>query len=96
MYGTVARMKVKKENLDKLRAMFEPATRRTIPGARASHVLIPDDWNDEVILAVMFDDKASYEKNADDPAQHEEYLQYRALLEAEPEWTDGTWESYEF
>ena len=27
--------------------------------------------------------------NADDPRMHERYLQYRELLEAEPEWHDG-------
>ena len=39
----------------------------------------------------MFDDKESYTKNADDPAQHQDYLKMRALLEDDPEWTDGEW-----
>jgi hypothetical protein len=54
-------------------------------------VLVPDEWNDEVLLVVMFEDRESYHRNADDPAQHEEYLKMRALLEADPEWTDGEW-----
>ncbi len=37
----------------------------------------------------MFEDRASYDKNADDPAQNEQYLEYRALMEDEPEWHDG-------
>ena len=91
MYGTVARMKVKRENLDGLRAYAEEAAGRDIPGFRESYVLIPDQWNDEVLLAVMFDDKDSYMKNADSPAQHQDYLKVRSLLEDDPEWTDGEW-----
>jgi antibiotic biosynthesis monooxygenase (ABM) superfamily enzyme len=91
MYGTVARMKVKRENLDALRAWAREAEARGVPGYVNAHVLLPDDWNDEVIVAVMFEDKDSYVKNADSPEQHESYLQMRALLEADPEWTDGEW-----
>ena len=36
----------------------------------------------------MFKDRATYEKNADDPAQHERYVAYRALMEDEPQWHD--------
>ena len=91
MYGTIARMKVKKENLEALQAWAKEAETRQVPGFRAAHVLIPDHWNDEVIVAVMFEDKGSYDKNADAPEQHESYLKMRALLEADPEWTDGEW-----
>lgn len=91
MYGTVARMKVKKENIEALRAWAKEAQTREVAGFRAAHVLIPDQWNDEVLVAVMFDDKPSYDVNADAPEQHESYLKMRALLEADPEWTDGEW-----
>ena len=37
----------------------------------------------------MFEDKASYMANADDPAQNERYMEFRALMEADPEWHDG-------
>jgi quinol monooxygenase YgiN len=94
MYGTIARMKVKQENVQKLRDLMSEVEQREVPGYRASHILVPDKWNDEILMAVFFDDKASYDKNADDPAMHEDYLRYRALLEADPEWTDGEWESY--
>ncbi len=91
MYGTIARMKVKRENLEKLREVMGETESRSVEGYRATHVLIPDQWNDEILLAVMFDDKSTYMKNADDPRMHEEYVRYRALLEADPEWTDGEW-----
>jgi antibiotic biosynthesis monooxygenase (ABM) superfamily enzyme len=91
MYGTIARMKVKRENVDALRAWAAEAETRQVPGFRSANVLIPDMWNDEVMVVVMFDDKESYTKNADDPAQHQEYVRMRALLEDDPEWTDGEW-----
>jgi hypothetical protein len=40
-------------------------------------------------LFVAFEDRESYERNAEDPAQHERYLEYRALMEEDPEWHDG-------
>ncbi|GIV00674.1 MAG: hypothetical protein KatS3mg014_2289 [Actinomycetota bacterium] len=95
MYGTVARMKVKRENLEALQRELGAEDYPGIPGFRSSHLLIPDEWNDEVIISVFFDDEASYRRNADDPAMHERYLRYRALLEADPEWTDGEWRSFE-
>jgi antibiotic biosynthesis monooxygenase (ABM) superfamily enzyme len=91
VYGTIARMKIKRENLDGLRRFGRDAQSREVPGYRNSYVLVPDTWNDEVLLVVMFDDKSSYDRNADAPEQHESYLKMRALLEADPEWTDGEW-----
>jgi hypothetical protein len=94
MYGTVARMKIKKENLDKMRELMNPRSRE-VEGYRASYVLVPDNWKDEVWLLAVFDDKPTYLANADSPEQNEEYVKYRALLEADPEWIDGQIESYE-
>ena len=37
----------------------------------------------------VFEDKASYEVNADDPGQDKWYRELRANLEADPEWQDG-------
>jgi hypothetical protein len=87
-------MKVKRENVDALRQLMSTTESREVPGFRETHVLIPDQRRDEIWLVVFFDDKASYMKNADDPAMHEEYVKYRALLEADPEWNDGEWESH--
>lgn len=94
MYGTVARMKVKRDNLEALQKELGAEDYPSISGFRFSHMLMPDEWNDEVIVAVFFDDKDSYMRNADDPAMNERYGRYRALLEADPEWTDGEWFSY--
>ena len=87
MYGTVARMVVKPENREKLRAIFE-ADQRKVPGTVGVYTLMEND-SDNLWLLAIFEDRASYDANADDPAQHEQYTQYRALLEEEPEWHDG-------
>ncbi len=95
MYGTVARMSIPHERIGELQALMTEIGRRGIPGFRGSHMLIPDDGRDQVLLAVFFDDKDSYVRNAEDPAMHQDYLRYRALLDADPEWTDGEWVSLE-
>lgn len=95
MYGTIARMKVTRENLEKLRRVMGEVEQREVPGYRGSHLLIPDQWVDEAYLVVFFDDRETYHQNADDPAQHEDYLKFRAALDADPDWIDGEWDSFE-
>jgi len=93
MYGTVAKMVVKAENRDKLKALFE-GDERKIPGAIGSYTLMEND-SDNVWMLAVFEDRATYDANADDPAMHEVYVQYRALLEEDPEWHDGEIEQQE-
>ena len=88
MYGTVARTRVKPENRDKLREVVASHMEAAIPGMVTSYVLHENDSDVSWLLAI-FEDRASYDKNADDPAQHQRYLEYRALMEDEPEWHDG-------
>ena len=95
MYGTLAKLKATKENQAKLQEAMAPAEDRKIEGYRATYVLIPDQRDDEVWLLAVFDDEASYKKNAASPEQHQEYMRYRALLDEEPEWIDGQIEADE-
>lgn len=89
MYGTCARTRVKPENREQLLKVFEKQGYDTdVPGFVKSYVLFEND-SDVAWLFAVFQDKASYEANADDPAQHERYTEYRALMEEEPEWHDG-------
>ena len=88
MYGTVARTRVKPENRAALQAVFERQTERDVAGYVAAYTLFEND-SDTAWLFAIFTDKASYEKNADDPAQHEQFVAYRALMEEDPEWHDG-------
>jgi quinol monooxygenase YgiN len=94
MYGTVARAKVKPENREKMREVFDrQLSRRQVPGYVMSHVLFENDGDDMWLFAV-FEDRASYDKNADDPQQDADYQEYRALMETEPEWHDGEIQSH--
>jgi hypothetical protein len=43
------------------------------------------------VIVAVFDDRDTYFKNADDPAQDERYQRMRALLSEDPTWTDGEW-----
>jgi hypothetical protein len=88
MYGTVARTRVKPENRERLREILERQAYVKVPGFVSSYVLWEDD-SDAAWIVAVFEDRDSYTKNADDPAQHERYLEYRALLEEEPDWHDG-------
>ena len=95
MYGTLARMKATKENQQKLREMMDPSSQRQVEGFRASYVVTPDQRDDEIWLLAVFEDEASYKKNAASPEQDKEFRAYRALLEDDPEWIDGTIEVFE-
>ncbi|MEX1263001.1 MAG: hypothetical protein WEE66_03540 [Actinomycetota bacterium] len=88
MYGTVARTRVKLENREQLRKVTAAQGYDEVPGFVNSYLLFESDSEATWIFAI-FADRAAYERNANDPAQHERYLEYRALLEDEPEWHDG-------
>jgi hypothetical protein len=90
MYGTVAKMRVKPENREQLQKVMNAQMQAApIAGYQRSFVLSEND-SDVNWLFVIFDDRKSYHANADDPAQHERYMEMRALLEDDPEWHDGT------
>ena len=42
-----------------------------------------------MILVAVFQDKASYEANADDPEQDKWFKEVMEMFEAEPDWNDG-------
>ena len=90
MYGTVARMKVKSGKLDEfIKTMSAGSDERATKGYMGEIVYKMDNNPNEVIMAVFFADKESYHANANDPEMNKEYEQYRALLDADPEWNDG-------
>ncbi len=88
MYGTVARMRVKvgaEEELLRLNDEYAQA----IPGLVSEVVYRADSDSREYWLAVVFESKESYWKNAESAEQNARYERLRALLEADPEWHDG-------
>jgi quinol monooxygenase YgiN len=89
MYGTVARFRLKPGMEGKITDVFKAESARNVPGYVRSTVYRLDSGNNDYILAVVFADKASYEKNADDPEQDKIYQQWRAMMVDDPQWMDG-------
>jgi hypothetical protein len=88
MYGTVAKTRVKPENREKLLEVMEKQNAAQVTGFVAGYLLWEND-SDTAWLFAIFDDRETYDRNADDPAQNERYMEFRALMEADPEWHDG-------
>ncbi len=88
MYGTVARTRVKPEHREDLRKLMERQKYDEVSGYVTSYTLFEND-SEVAWLFAIFEDRESYDRNADDPAQNERYVEYRALMEDDPEWHDG-------
>ena len=86
MYGTIAKMKVKKGALEEIR---KNEAGRKPDGMMGSLVFQSDGDANELWLIAIFRDKESYFANADSPEQDEEFQRLRAMLTADPEWHDG-------
>ena len=89
MYGTVARLRTKPGMGQRLRDLTASYDDVLVPGFIASYVYRSDANENEYWMAVMFQDRDSYHKNAGDPAQDARYHQMRELLTEDPEWHDG-------
>lgn len=95
MFGTVGRAHIKPENKEKFVQVLErQGYDQQVSGFVRSYLMFPENRENEVLLVAMFTDRDTYYRNADDPTQHERYVEYRALLEDDPEWTDGEWLEY--
>jgi quinol monooxygenase YgiN len=90
MYGTVARMKVKPGSLEALQQqMASLESDLSAGGWQSTTVYQSDSDPNELWIAVVFESKEAYRKNAESPEQNSRYEQMRALLDADPEWHDG-------
>jgi hypothetical protein len=89
MYGTVAKMRVKPGMLDKLKELTGREDMVGIPGLVNTIVYQMDSDPNELIMAVLFENKELYVKNADSPEQDARYREFVDLLEGPPEWNDG-------
>lgn len=92
MYGTLLRATVKPENRRTLIELLGEGA--DVKGFEVTYVLLPDDDPNSILAAVVFVDRESYSANAHDPATEAWYGRFRALLEADPEWTDGEWTAF--
>ena len=93
MYGTVMIGKLK-GSAEEMQARSEKwrAERGDSIGYIDQWVLKGDDGR--FVVAVRFNSKDEYLKLADDPAQDEWWsTQMMPLIDGEPEWIDGEWQS---
>ncbi len=91
MFGTIFRARPKQGKTDEIFKLMEEegsARMRSVKGFRVSYTL--QESNGVVWGVAVFDDEATYRANASDPEQDKWYQKFRALLEADPEWHDGT------
>jgi quinol monooxygenase YgiN len=89
MYGTIARLKVKPDRVEALQRLTASYDDLAVPGFVGTHVYRMDADETEYYLVVMFQDRDTYRKNAEDPAQDRRYREMRELLVEDPEWHDG-------
>ena len=88
MYGTIAKMRVKPGHTDAImQAMKDEPT--DIRGYIGFQLYRSDEDANVFWMSVQFQDKESYQANADDPRQDELYQKLVEHLEAPPEWHDG-------
>lgn len=95
MYGTIARLTPLPDRMDELVAYGREMSKARMPGYRTSFLFTPNEspYGDPTLFMVaIFDDRATYEANAESPEQNERYMGLRALLAKDPDWMDGTFE----
>ncbi|HEU0028082.1 MAG TPA: antibiotic biosynthesis monooxygenase [Ktedonobacterales bacterium] len=89
MYGTVAHARIKAGAEERLMAMAGEFAKLEIPGYRATYLYRMDSDPREIYMAVVFDSKEAYDRNAGSPEQDKRYRELLEMLEGEPEWHDG-------
>ncbi len=88
MYGSIARLQVKPDSFEALQ-QWGSSRAEPIPGYVREFVFQMDNDPNELYLAVIFTDKASYVANAQSPIQQARYDEMRTMLATDPEWHDG-------
>jgi antibiotic biosynthesis monooxygenase (ABM) superfamily enzyme len=82
-------MKLKPGAEAQMKAFADEETNIKIPGLVSTIIYKLDSGNDEYIMAVVFDSKENYWKNAQSPEQDARYRKFRELLSEDPAWMDG-------
>jgi quinol monooxygenase YgiN len=93
MFGTIARVKPKpgqEAALQELIDGFWEERGKDVEGAQMGFLFTPKDRTGELYLIAVFDDEKTYMANAGSPDQDAWYQKIRAVLDADPEWMDGT------
>ena len=91
MFGTVGHIRFDPANRDKLMEEMNDDVYLDVDGYRWTQVLYDENVPGHAVIVAVFDDRATYMRNADDPGQDGRYQRMRALLSEDPTWTDGEW-----
>jgi len=89
MYGTIAHFRIKPGTREEFIQAMNSFGEAIIPGWRADYYFQMENDSNDFYLVAIFQDKKTYEANADSPGQHERYLKFRSFLEEDPQWNDG-------
>jgi len=89
MYGTIARLQVKPGKEQQFLETMGEYERLGIPGFVGTTIYRIDGGGTDYFMAVAFEDRESYRRNAKDPEQDRRYREMRELLTADPAWHDG-------
>ncbi|MBI5929163.1 MAG: antibiotic biosynthesis monooxygenase [Chloroflexi bacterium] len=89
MYGTIGHYHLKPGMREAALQTLHAQESIAVPGIIAVHVYQNDQNPDELMLVVMFENRATYLANANSPEQHERYLKVRQFLVSDPTWFDG-------
>jgi quinol monooxygenase YgiN len=92
MYGTVARLQPKAEQEASVVELLNEWKRTRGPqisGHVASYLYRSERSPGELLLVAVFQDRKSYEANAEAPEQDRWFQRLRASLEHDPIWEDG-------
>lgn len=92
MYGSVFRMRPKPGMRDQLRETMLSNDRR--PKGMVAAYFLAEDGSGDAWGCAVFDDEQTYRDNANDPEQDAAYRRFRELLEADPEWHDGSIDAF--
>ena len=89
MYGTIAHFRLKPGLKDEFIRAMDGFGDAVIEGWMADYYFQTERDSDEFYLVAIFQDKETYQSNADSADQHERYLVFRSFLTEDPEWHDG-------
>jgi quinol monooxygenase YgiN len=89
MFGTIARMRVKKGSETQIEELSRRFEARQVDGWMSTNIYRSKEAPGEYWISVVFRDEASYRNNAGDPVQDRWFRELSELLESQPEWHDG-------
>ena len=89
MYGTIARFRIHPGSRGEFVKTMDGFGDVVIDGWVSDYYFQTDADPDEFHLVAIFDDRGTYQANADSAEQHKRYLKFRSFLAADPQWHDG-------